>query len=320
MAGFLMKMALTPPPPPDRVISPCQDKNLFDIFNRRPIEQRYVTVNLFAGFGNQMFQYAAAYAYGKEQGKTVVVTGGLNSLARAFGLNFTRFDKDDTCFFPAMPPARRKEIAAKAHMGGYTEGFLTESDIIFMHGYFQNERFFKKYAADIRKLFTFQGYMPIETEKLKTVIESQNAVSIHVRRTDYVSRNYYFLTGGYYKRAMKYIAAHVDNPHFYIFSDDIDWVEQNMEIKYPHTFVKINKNQESYFDMWLMSLCKHNIIAHSTFSWWGAWLNKNPDKIVIAPDVWGFNSASYKQTQKTVEQIVPPEWVIISNVPKGEED
>lgn len=267
-----------------------------------------------------MFQYAAAYAYGKEQGKTVVVTGGLNSLARAFGLNFTRFDKDDTCFFPAMPPARRKEIAAKAHMGGYTEGFLTESDIIFMHGYFQNERFFKKYAADIRKLFTFQGYMPIETEKLKTVIESQNAVSIHVRRTDYVSRNYYFLTGGYYKRAMKYIAAHVDNPHFYIFSDDIDWVEQNMEIKYPHTFVKINKNQESYFDMWLMSLCKHNIIAHSTFSWWGAWLNKNPDKIVIAPDVWGFNSASYKQTQKTVEQIVPPEWVIISNVPKGEED
>lgn len=318
MVGFFVHVTFAPPAV--WMISPCRDKNLFDIFDRRPVEQRYVVIDFSGRLGNQMFQYAAAYAYGKEQGKTVVVNGDAGPLVRAFGLNLIRFNKNDACFFPAMPSARRKEIAAKAHMGREARDFLNNPDIIFLRGLFQNEQFFRKYAADIRKLYTFQGQMPIETEKLKTVIESQNAVSIHVRRTDYVNRDYYFLTGGYYKRAMKYIAARVENPHFYIFSDDIDWVERNMEFKYPHTFVKVNENHESYFDMWLMSLCKHNIIAHSTFAWWGAWLNKNPDKIVIAPDVWGANSASYEQTKELVKQRVPPEWVIISNVPKGEED
>lgn len=317
--GFLMNLVLTPPP--EMVVSPCLNGTSFDIFDRRPVEQRYVVVNLFAGFGNQMFQYAAAYAYGKAHNKTVVVTGGSETFSRAFGLNFIRFQKDDICFFPAMSTIRRREVGAKSHTGQKVSGFLNDPDIIFMVGYFQNERFFKKYAADIRNLFAFQGDLPIETEKLKTEIESQNAVSIHIRRTDYVSSGYYYvLSVGYYKRAMKYIARNVDNPHFYIFSDDIDWVENNMDFNYPHTFVKINKGRDSYLDMYLMSLCKHNIIANSTFSWWGAWLNKNPDKIVIAPDVWGFSTDPYEQTKKRVKEIVPDEWIILSNVPKGEED
>lgn len=314
--GFLMKVIFAPFPPTNGIISPCTDKRLFDIFDRRPIEQRYVVANLSGGLGNQMFQYAAAYAYGKAHNKTVVVSGGSEIFLRAFGLNFLRFRKNDTCFYPAMSKGRRKEISAKSSGDQDVSGFLTDPDIIQISGYFQNERFFEKYAADIRKIFTFSEYLPIETEKLKAEIESRNAVSIHIRRTDYIYHQYHLMSESYYKRAMKYIARRVDNPHFYIFSDDIDWVENNMDFNYPHTFVKINRGRNDYLDMYLMSLCKHNIIANSTFSWWGAWLNKHPDKIVISPDVWGFKSHSAERTKKTLKEIVPDEWIMLSNMPK----
>ena len=191
---------------------------------------------------------------------------------------------------------------------------------MMMHGYFQSETFFKKYRRDIVRLFTFHGDLSDQNKNLMKAIKSQNAVSVHIRRTDYINSNYYILTIGYYKRAMKYIAKHVKNPHFYIFSDDINWVENNMEFAYKHTFVKTNRGRDSYIDMWLMSLCKHNIIANSSFSWWGAYLNQNPSKIVIAPDVWGFSTEDFEKTQQTVNEIVPKEWIILPNFPRGEED
>ncbi len=318
LGGIWVKIMFAPFLPAGAIISPCTDKRLFDIFDRRPIEQRYVVANLSGGIGNQMFQYAAAYAYAKEHNKTIVVSDWPVDLIRAFNLYFLRFRKNDTCFYPAMPKGRRKEISAKLSRGQDVSGFLTDPDIIQISGYFQNERFFKKYAADIRELFTFSEPFPIETEKLKSEIESRNAVSIHIRRGDYVYYNYHLMSDGYYKRAMKYIARRVDNPHFYIFSDDIDWVEKNMKFNYPHTFVKSNRERDSYWDMYLMSLCKHNIIANSTFSWWGAWLNKHPDKIVISPDVWGFIKDTPQKTKKTLKEIVPDEWIMLSNMPEME--
>lgn len=319
ICGFLLWQRLLSPRAPDNLTQRIY-KIFFDLFDNRPVEQRYVTLNLSGGLGNRMFQYASAYAYGKEHYKTVVVAGGSEIFERAFGIHLNRLDKNDVRFFPAMPAILRKTISAMIHMGKGGGNFLSNPDIVMMHGYFQNEKFFKKYAADIRNLFAFQGDLPIKTEKLKKEIESRNAVSIHIRRTDYIDKGYHLISDSYYKRAMKYIARNIDNPHFYIFSDDIDWVENNMDFNYPHTFVKINRGRDSYLDMYLMSLCKHNIIANSTFSWWGAWLNKNPEKIVIAPDVWGFSTDPYEKTQKLVNEIVPKEWIIISNIPKGEED
>lgn len=319
ICGFLLWQRLLSPLAPDNFTQRIY-KIFFDLFDNRPVEQRYVTLNLSGGLGNRMFQYASAYAYGKEHYKTVVVAGGSEIFERAFGIHLNLLDKNDVRFFPAMPAIRRKTISATMHMGN-GGNFLSNPDIIMMHGYFQNEKFFKKYAAAIRKLFTFKGGLSPENKKLLALIKGQNAVSVHIRRTDYVNSGYYYvLSVGYYKRAMKYMAAHVDKPHFYIFSDDISWVENNMEFNYPHTFVKTNRGNDSYLDMWLMSECKHNIIANSTFSWWGAWLNKNPEKIVIAPDVWGFSTDPYEKTQKLVNEIVPKEWIIISNIPKGEED
>lgn len=146
------------------------------------------------------------------------------------------------------------------------------------------------------------------------------AISVHVRRTDYVNSGRFNLTQGYYTRAMEYIAKIVENPHFYIFSDDINWVEKNMEFNYPHTFVKGNMEQDSYIDMWLMSQCKHNIIANSTFSWWGAWLNNNPEKIVIAPNVWGKESQSLEKTKQRLNEIIPVGWILIANEPSTKDN
>lgn len=318
LGGIWAKIMFAPFSPVGTIISPCTDKRLFDIFDSRPIEQRYVIANLSGGIGNQMFQYAAAYAYAKEHNKTIVVSNWPVDLIRAFNLYFLCFRKNDTCFYPAMPKGRRKEISAKSSGDQDVSGFLTDPDIIQISGYFQNKRFFKKYAADIRELFTFSEPVPIETEKLKNEIESRNAVSIHIRRTDYIDFKYHLMSDGYYKRAMKYIACRVDKPHFYIFSDDIDWVEKNMKFNYPHTFVKSNRGRDSYWDMYLMGLCKHNIIANSTFSWWGAWLNKHPDKIVIAPNVWGFIRNTPQEMEKIIDEIVPDEWIILSNMPELE--
>lgn len=106
----------------------------------------------------------------------------------------------------------------------------------------------------------------------------------------------------YYRAAIQYIAERVMQPNFFIFSDDIAWVRKNLNFNYPCSYVDINHGLESYNDMRLMSLCKHNIIANSTFSWWGAWLNSNSEKIVIAPKQWFANGMP-------ADDLIPQGWV-----------
>lgn len=116
-------------------------------------------------------------------------------------------------------------------------------------------------------------------------------MSIHVRRGDYINNPETFKLHGvcgldYYHAAIEYITKRTNTPVFYIFSDDISWAEENIKSKNQMIFVKETPHGKDYFEMYLMSVCKHNIIANSSFSWWGAWLNKSPEKIVIAPKKW----------------------------------
>ena len=104
----------------------------------------------------------------------------------------------------------------------------------------------------------------------------------------------------YYANAIKFITENTVNPHFFVFSDDIKWVRDNLKIDFPCDFIDFNHGRNSAWDMWLMANCKHNIIANSSFSWWGAWLNQNQEKIVIATKQWFSNGA------KT--DIVPEKW------------
>ena len=161
---------------------------------------------------------------------------------------------------------------------------------LFM-GTWQSEKYFKSAEQEIREAFTFNE--KLLNDKTKQLIEKLahcEAVSLHVRRDDYLSQDYAQGFGGictltYYKTAVEYIKEHVVQPVFYVFSDDIEWCRKNLDIS-EAVFVDWNYGKESWQDMFLMSKCQHNIIANSSFSWWGAWLNSNPNKIVVAPKTW----------------------------------
>ena len=149
-------------------------------------------------------------------------------------------------------------------------------------------------------------------KNISELILNSNSVGIHIRRGNYVADAQVNHIHGtcdmdYYNRSIKYISGRITNPHFYIFSDEIEWAKQNFKIEFPMTYVDTNigfdgenyQDDKNYEDLRLMSQCKHNIIANSSFSWWGAWLNVNPNKIIIAPKNWFADTEKNKQTIST---------------------
>lgn len=155
-------------------------------------------------------------------------------------------------------------------------------------GYWQTENYFIHNRQKILEIFRFdEKKLSTHSKELSEKICNQSSVSIHIRRGDYLAEHNKRLYGDictkdYYTKAIKMIQEKVQDANFYVFSDDVEWVKNNILI--PNcTYVDWNKRKDSWQDMFLMSKCKHNIIANSTFSWWGAWLNENPDKIVICP-------------------------------------
>lgn len=136
------------------------------------------------------------------------------------------------------------------------------------------------------------------------------AVSLHVRRGDYVSDARTHAAHGlcsidYYRAAVRYIIDRVEAPEFFVFSDDIAWARGNLDISHPCHYLDHNRGAESYNDMRLMSLCHHHIIANSSFSWWGAWLNPRDDKIVVAPARW------FASGNRRLDDLFPPGWVTL---------
>tara|TARA_B100001093_G_scaffold519539_1_gene609022 strand:+ start:1954 stop:2853 length:900 start_codon:yes stop_codon:yes gene_type:complete len=174
----------------------------------------------------------------------------------------------------------------------------------FLIGYWQNQEFFKDFENQIRVDFKFKIPLDDNNKLYSEGIESSNSVSLHVRRGDYLSnpnfnKSYNVCSLDYYNDAISYIGNHVENPIFYIFSDSMSWVKDNLNIPYNHHFVDCNGTNGGHFDMHLMSLCKHNIIANSSFSWWGAWLNNKNTKIVLAPKNW-FKDKSFDLPNKWI--------------------
>lgn len=172
-------------------------------------------------------------------------------------------------------------------------------------GYFQCAQYYENIRDKLLKDFVPNKKPNQQNEKMLKKIKTTNSISLHVRRGDYVKLQHHhgLCDIDYYKKAIEFIASKVSNPHFFLFSDDIPWVEENLKIDFPYTIIDYNQGSDSPWDMWLMKNCYHNIIANTSFSWWGAWLNENPDKIVIAPQVWMANG------RKT--DIIPINWVRI---------
>jgi hypothetical protein len=179
----------------------------------------------------------------------------------------------------------------------------------YLSGYWQSERYFADAAPQIRDDFTFRLPPEGRNAELAGQVSRAASVSLHVRRGDYVSNPRTAATHGlcsqeYYQAAIRHVAERVQQPHFFVFSDDIAWVQANLKIEFPCIHVQHNRGAESYNDMRLMSLCRHHIIANSSFSWWGAWLNQGKDKIVVAPQRW-----FAKQTD--VRDLFPAGWVTL---------
>ncbi len=185
---------------------------------------------------------------------------------------------------------REKYIIESSY--AYHEGMerLATRNCIY-RGFWQSEKYFKHCEGDIRKQFVFLPFDEQKNIEIASKMANENSVAIHLRKgKDYLESELMgkgLCGADYYMHAIEYIKERVDNPVFYVFTDNPSWVQENL-LSFDYTLVNWNEvsGRRSFRDMQLMSCAKHNIIGNSTYSWWGAWLNSNPNKIVIAPKIF----------------------------------
>jgi Glycosyl transferase family 11 len=284
------------------------------------------------GLGNQMFQYSASYALALRHKTTLLLDLSIfekcrlqrkYELDRIFDCEARIASKDDIqgligwrAHSLTLRILRRRQCAflRGRHLlfepepySVYWSQFPFLPDSCILIGYWQSEKYFCDIEDVIRREFSFKRPLTGSNINIASDINSCNSVSLHVRRGEYVSDSKTAETLGlcsleYYQQAMEFIAGQIDSPKFFVFSDDMSWVRDNLKVRFPCSYVDQNCGSDSYIDMQLMSLCQHHIIANSSFSWWGAWLNPNPDKIVVAPKVWFANG-------HVAGDILPESWV-----------
>ncbi len=292
-----------------------------------------VVAEIIGGLGNQMFQYANSKALSLANGRQLQLDlsrfekyklhNGYE-LKKVFAISTPVASKSvlRTVFgiwqlVDVISPRLRNRLARICVSSkflyekefGFEKIKLTDS-VHYLSGYWQSEKYFKNYADAIRNEFAFQ--LP-DNEQLTNIREAisragKNAVSVHVRRGDYLARKnaslFTSLTDQYYIDAINFIKTKRKAPKFFIFSDDQEWCRK-IFLGDDFVFVDGFRGKQSYLDMYLMSICNSNIIANSSFSWWGAYLNAAVDKIVVAPRLWFAN-----QKIRTSD-LCPVEWVLL---------
>ncbi len=278
-----------------------------------------IITEIIGGLGNQMFQYAMGYALAQHHGvefrydnrlfRQYTLHNGFE-LQRIFKITASKATKDDIHRLIGWRSSRigrrlvnTKRLSFMAGRHYYKERCLSFNNEVFdlsgvcyLSGYWQSAHYFKAFEDEIHEQFRFKPPLDSSNEKVVNKIqETAKAVSLHVRRGDYVTNpqtnaGHGTCSVAYYDRALRYIEQRIENPVYFVFSDDVNWTQKNIKIDGEHYFISHNTGCDSYNDMRLMSLCNHHIIANSSFSWWGAWLNPRENKIVVAPDKWFQNS------------------------------
>jgi hypothetical protein len=186
---------------------------------------------------------------------------------------------------------------------------LPDGHTLCLHGYWQCPEYFASNADMIRREFRVKQAPSPANQAMLRLIQAVNSVSLHIRRGDYLALKHRpALALAYYVAAVQIIAARVENPHFFVISDDIAWAKQNLRLPFRTTFVDVNRESTAQEDLRLMSACRHHVIANSTFSWWGAWLNPRPDKLVVAPKYWSCTRDSF------FPEMIPPGWICLENM------
>lgn len=290
-------------------------------------------INIGGGLGNQMFQYAFYLALKKKEKCILDISYfEFNNIHNGYELEeiFSIKEKKIKLFYKRNIILKiiwkliRKILCILKYIYYEKRNLNVEENLekikkenpVFLSGTWCSENYFLGVTKDIKNIYKFPNFNDRRNKEIAEKIEKTNSVSIHIRRGDYLlkeNREYSGLVDEkYYRKAIKIIKNKIEKPVFFIFSDDISWCQKNLKLENEEIYyIDWNKKQKSYKDMQLMSMCKHNIIPHSTFSWWAAWLNSNPDKVVVAPEVW-FNK-KYMDFEINTENLIPKEWIKIEN-------
>ena len=287
-----------------------------------------IIIKLKGGLGNQMFQYACArhlaernndvlkldislYQPGNAPAGDTVRSYALGALsisaqvANEEEIRLVGGRRSSIILFLRKIIAKMRPI--KSYV--FDPAVLERKGDVYLGGFFQSERYFKDIETIIRNEFRLREPMGEQAQAMVRDIDGSDSVSLHIRRGDYVTNKNANAFHGtcspeYYHAAIAEVMKKVRSPKFFIFSDDIEWAKADVGM--PARAVYVSRDGiTDHEELMLMSKCKHNIIANSSFSWWGAWLNANPQKIVIAPKRWA------NDTCVDTSDAVPAEWIRI---------
>lgn len=280
-------------------------------------------IKILGGLGNQMFQYSFFLMLKEENEDIKIDVSSFDNyelhngieLAKVFGLDLSRdiIDASDNCMRDYKPGFKfrkyigqffyfnKSKFIKRTHFiennySEFNQSLLSITDT-YLEGYWQNEKYFLSKKHIIANNFRWKN-ISLKNLELAQEMSKENSVALHIRRLDKIKGFKDILykmkllllwricPQKYYLDAIKVVEKNVLNPVFYIFTDNINWVERNFDINENFKIVDWNRFEDSSQDMFLMTQCKHNIISMSTFSWWGAWLNENPNKLVVSPKKW----------------------------------
>jgi hypothetical protein len=279
-----------------------------------------IIVELIGGLGNQMFQYAY-YTQLKYLGYNVKSTvhrydkyklhNGfeLSNIFQNIDIEFATKEEDSIYYNKFNKFLQKLKLGNKIiHQDVFCfhEKYFKLPNNCYIAGYWSSNKYFINVQNIIKNHFLFPEFNIIKNINLYQQIISSNSVSIHVRRGDYVGHKLYenICTVKYYKMAIEYIKNKINNPLFFVFSNDIKWCKDNFNF-IDAIFIDHNHKTNSYRDMQMISNCKHNILANSSFSWWGAFLNQNKNPIIITPKKF-FNGNIYDE-----RDMYPNTWIKI---------
>ncbi len=289
-----------------------------------------IIAQITGGLGNQMFQYATAKALSlhlnaelkldlqsfKQEILPELEVPRKFELTAFKNFKYTEASQEEINSFHSanaiskkiqklLPPYKRKIYTEREYT--FDKNFFSSNKHVYLKGHRQSEKYFKPFAHEIREIYHLNNDVIKEIKELATEISEQNSISIHVRRGDYlrlpIILNWHgVLEKDYYFNGIEIIRSKTPDAKIFYFSDDTEWVKKELMPVYPGVLVSENISKNHYHDFYLMQSCSHQITANSSFSWWAAWLNPNPEKIVIAPKKW-FNNAPYDTSD-----LIPESW------------
>lgn len=282
-----------------------------------------IIVRIWQGLGNQLFQYAYAKALSLKKVQRVYldISSFLQDDFRKYGLCDFQISLpeitagkqifqyiDSRELYQTVPDSSggleygfpiRFGLESSLH---FKSGLLNPTGNWYLKGWFQNEKYFAGYEDTVRRDLTLKKELKLPDD-IQELLANEETVSVHFRRGDY-KKFHNILDADYYSKAVREMERRVKNPVYLIFSDDITWVKQNMNLGANFYYVNEDHRLTDSEELALMSMCRHNIIANSSFSWWGAWLNPHKAKTVIAPRVWYAVSRFSKS-------YTLPDWIVI---------